>query len=231
MDVDDLWVPLLPDARQHPGFHHVEHVCVPVVVVPDVFLVELRERRHLVGGPHVGAVPVGDEGHPVRIQRGPEDGDDVVADGDHAGLVAGYQVVRQLNGVLHARHLGGVETAAEVHDGPAGPRELPGLLVGQFAGVRQSVRDISIALHVPEVLRRGDDGHPPVASQGRPPHPHQGDPVRRRVQRLEVSDGLLVRRELEVGARDVPQDGLRGRDLGMQRRRARGPGKDEGAKR
>ena len=58
VDVDNLWFPVPPRPPDDSGFSHVEHVGVAVVVVPYVFLIELVQRRDLVGRAHIGAVPV-----------------------------------------------------------------------------------------------------------------------------------------------------------------------------
>ena len=58
VDVDNLRFPVPPRPPDDSRFPHVEHVGVAVVVVPYVFLIELVQRRDLVGRAHVGAVPV-----------------------------------------------------------------------------------------------------------------------------------------------------------------------------
>ena len=100
--VDDLRLPLPPRALDHARLDHVEHVAVAVVVVPDVLLVELHERRDLVRRAQVRRVPVGDDVLAVGVDRRPEHHDHVVEDAPdpRVAVGAGHQVVGELDRVL-----------------------------------------------------------------------------------------------------------------------------------
>ena len=66
----DRGEPVVPEqVGRHPAFALGEQVHVPVVVVADVVVVEIRERARLVGCAEVLVVPVGHHDLPVGVER------------------------------------------------------------------------------------------------------------------------------------------------------------------
>ena len=94
-----------PGAGDHARLDHVQHVGVAVVVVADVLLVQLFQRSHFVGSPHIIPIPVHHDVLAVRIERRPQQDDDILENGLDLGVVGvGQEVVCQLDRVLCARH-------------------------------------------------------------------------------------------------------------------------------
>jgi hypothetical protein len=139
--------------RDHARLEHVEHVSVAIVVVPDVFLVQPRQRAHLVRRPHVLPIPVGDDVLPVRIDREVQLDDEVAPDRLILGLLARDQVIPELDRVLVIRDLGRVQAAVDVDDGLLFARQRVRLLVGDAARDRQPPRDVLIMIELREIRR------------------------------------------------------------------------------
>ena len=170
----DLGFPLTPGTPNDPGLHHVQHVGVPVVVVPHILLIQLGHGRRLVGSSHIGEVPLRHLGLAVRIQGGPEHEDDVVEDGlDFRVVAAGEEVVDQLDRVLMGCGLGGMNRPIDVNDGLSFLGQCPGLSVGKPLRMGQSIGDSPIVVHLGQVLRRREKGHVEGAALGgsAPPPP------------------------------------------------------------
>ncbi len=179
LHVDDVGLPLAPGPRDHARLHDVQHVRVAVVVVADVLLIQLVQRRHLVGRPHVLAVPVDDDVLSVGIDRRPEQEHVVVENLPDLRIGVGLrqQVVRQLDRVLGAGDLAGVQPAADVHERLALARQQVGVGRAQSFGVGELLRDVPVVVELRQILRRRDDGERPGMAGGRDPHVHELDAV------------------------------------------------------
>ena len=115
--VQDLWFPVPIDPRHRARLNHVDHVAVTVVVVADVFLVQLGRTRRLVGSSQVVPVPVDNHVLAVRVDREPEDQDDVFENRSDLGIsVPCDQVVGELDRVLCVRDFACVEPTIDVND-------------------------------------------------------------------------------------------------------------------
>ena len=228
MVVEDLGLPLARHARGHAGLDLVDHVPVAVVVVADVLLVEEGRRGDFVGRAHVGPVPLGDHRLPVGVDRRPQHEDHVVQDGTGLGVVvAGDQVVGQLDGVLGVRDLGGVEAAVDVHQGAALVGERAGLGVAEAARVREAERDFAVAVQVAQILGAGDERDVHGSPEGGAADFTEFEAVAGRVELLEVVDRFLEGGEEEVGPHTLAEYGLGGGDLGVEG----GGGEGEGRQR
>ena len=213
--VDDLRLPLPPRACDHARLDHVQHIAVAVVVVPDVLLVELVQRAHLVRGANVLPVPVGDDLLPVGIDTRPEEDHRVVKDRLRARLVGlAQQVIRELDRVLRPRDLARVESAADVDEDLPLASQRARFGAGEPGGMREPLRDLTQPRQVREILARRDDGERPVTAGRRLADLDQADAVTRLRESLEVADRLVVGRELVVRA-----DGETKHRLGRRERR------------
>ena len=147
--VEKLRLPLAHDPGDRPRLDHVDHVAVAVVVVADVLLVELRQPGDLERRSEVLLIPIGDHVLAVGVDREPEHQDHVVEDRrDLRIVIAGDQVVGELDGVLGVGHLGGVQPAVDVDERLPFLRELPRLIVGQALRMREPLGDLAVPLDV-----------------------------------------------------------------------------------
>jgi hypothetical protein len=130
LHVDDLRLPLPPRARDHARLDHVQHVRVAVVVVADVLLIQLVQRRHLVRRADILAVPVHDDVLSIGIDRRPQEQHRVVEDRFRLRLVgAREEIVGELDGVLRPGDLRRMQSAADVDEDLALRREAPGVRI------------------------------------------------------------------------------------------------------
>ena len=160
MVVEDLRLPFARHPGRHPRLDLVDHVAVAVVVVADVLLVEEGRRGDFVRRAQVGAVPLGDHRLTVGVDRRPQHEDHVVEDGGDFGVVvARYEVVGELDGVLVRRDFAGVQPAVDVDEGTAFVGERTGVGVGEAAGVGEAERDFAVPVQVAQVLGARDEGN------------------------------------------------------------------------
>ena len=153
MVVDDLGEPLVvedPAHRRRLG--HVVHEPVPVVVVPDVVVVELGRPGGLEGGLEVPAVPGRDDVESVGVHGGHEDENHLVADLPRLLRFLGGDAVGEERHHLRRRHLGGMQSGVNPDDRLAFAGQAYRLLfrnlgVGQRAGIRP------VPVQLREVLR------------------------------------------------------------------------------
>ncbi len=92
-------------------------------------------------------VPVRDQFHAVRID-GHQQQDVVVEDAQRLGVVAAEQVVGFDEEGLRIDAFGGVQAAIDPHHGLAFGGQRVRLVVGQFFGARQALRDLFVARQV-----------------------------------------------------------------------------------
>jgi hypothetical protein len=130
--VHDLRNPLaVHDAVDVRGFGERRHVEVAVVVVPRVVVVE-----HGDGHVAVLHVPVGHEIHAIRVDQHCQH-DHVVQNPHRLRVGARRHLVDQLEELLRAERLVGVQTAVDPDDRLAFARERARLVVGQPFGQRE----------------------------------------------------------------------------------------------
>jgi hypothetical protein len=123
--------------------------------VPDVLLIQPRQARELVWGADVLHVPLGHHLLPVRVDRRPQEEDHVVEDGFDVRIGrAAHEVIEELRRVLRSGDLRGVQAAVDVHECPAVTRQLACVGVGQPLGMRETPRDLAVAIDLAEVVRR-----------------------------------------------------------------------------
>ena len=90
MDINDVGFPQPPGVLERPRLDHVEHVGVPVVVVANIFLIQLRHRRDgRVGRRRVLHLPLRHHLMTVGVDGRPEHQNDVVEDRAHRRLLGG----------------------------------------------------------------------------------------------------------------------------------------------
>jgi len=191
--VEELRLPIAHDPGDDSRLDLVDHVAVAVVVVPDVFLVQLRRPRHLERSAQVGVVPLRDHVLAIRVQREPQHRDDVVENGlDFRIVVAGEKGIGEQRCVLVAGHLGRVQATVHVSDGLALDGKLPRFRVGQALGMGKPHGDLSIVIEIGQVLGRRDDGDIPVEAQASLPDFDELELVAGGVESLKVPQRLVV---------------------------------------
>jgi hypothetical protein len=219
--VHDLRVPLDELlSRDGLGLRLVVGVGVAVVVVAHVLLVEPGNVHRPLLRVGIAHVPVGDQLHPVRVDRG-EEQDDVVQDAEGLGIAARRHLVGDLEEVLCGYDLRGVEAAVDPDDRLAFGGQLAGVLVGHPLGARQLLRDLLVAVELLLVLGRGEDRHDHRPAFGRPADVHQLHARRFLGQLLPVALQLRVVRQHVVVA-GVEAEELLGRGDLRLRHDARG---------
>ena len=137
--VDDLREPEVVEVARHVArLGHVEHVPVAVVVVPDVLVVQLRQRRRLVRRPAVLVVPAHDDVQAVGVHDRDLKQDHVVADPLHLVALLRRHLPRQLRRMLRVRHFGSVQPAVDPDDRLSFARKRARLFVRHAARERQA---------------------------------------------------------------------------------------------
>ncbi|MNS72220.1 hypothetical protein D3C72_1056220 [compost metagenome] len=221
--VDDLREPLAEELAVDVGrLGHGRQVVVAVVIVADVLLVQDRDRGELaLQRVLVAHVPVGDQLHPVRVQRREQD-DGVVQDAQGLGVFRRQPFMHGGDQGLGRDGLGRVQTAVDPDHGLALGGHGAGLFLVDTLGLGQTTRDLLIAVQVGQVLRRRDDGDILGAALGRLADLDQLHPVRLAGQGLQIGFPLGVVDQVVVGP-DLMAEGLarRGDARGGRRRRNR----------
>ena len=202
-------------------------VAVAIVVVADILLVEDRNRlgADLV---RVAHVPVGDQLQPVGIGVD-EEGDVIVEEAPRLLVIAGQQVVDDLDVRLAVHHLGGVHAGVDPHGRLALAGERVGLVIGQPLGQRQLARDLLLPIEIGKIRGRRDDRHPLLA-------PFRGLADRDELHAIALAGDLVqplpdlrIVGEKVVGARRAADHLLGIGDAGARRRRElRGGGSNGG---
>ena len=131
-------------------------------------------------------------------------------------VVAGDEVVRELDGVLRVRDLGGVQPGVDVDQGAALVGQGASLGVGEAPGVGEAERDLTVPVQVAQVLGAGDERDVDGSAVRGAADFAQFEAVAGRVEALEVVDRLLEGGEMEVGADLVAEYGLGGGWLGVE---------------
>ncbi len=204
--VDDL---RKPDVIQLAGdglrFRLREHEPVAVVVVTDVAMVQLGQRRLLIRRADMRHVPVGHLRGPIRVHVRHHQQDDVVSHPANLfGLARHHPPDEQRRG-LPVGDLRRVQPEVHPDDGAAVPRQGARRRLGQHAAVPPTKGerggDAAVVIEAREVAWRGDDGQAQRAALDRPADLDQRHAIRRGVERAQVGVNRLVRRQLVVGAR------------------------------
>ena len=208
--VDDLREPLAEELAVDVGrLGHGRQVVVAVVIVADVLLVQDRDRGELaLQRVRVAHVPVGDQLHPVRVQRREQD-DGVVQDAQGLGVFRRQPFMHGGDQGLGRDGLGRVQTAVDPDHGLALGGHGAGLFFGDAFSLGEATRDLLIAVQVGQVLRRRDDGDILGAALGRLADLDQLHPVRLAGQGLQIGFPLGVVDQVVVGADRVAEGFLR----------------------
>ena len=215
--IDDLRIPL---AEQHPidilGLGHRRHEAVAVIIVPDIFLVEARQRRHFallgIGRTHI---PVGDQFHAVGIVMREQD-DAVVQHAHRFRVRLGQHPVKHLDLPLRRHRLGRVHARVDPDHRLALRRQRARLRLVHAMGAGQLLGNGAILVQLGEVRRRGDDRHPLAAPFRALADVDQLHPVALGRQLLEIGLIFAVVGEIIVGPRRLLEEALgRGRRAGL----------------
>ena len=142
--VHDLWVPGVMSSEH--GVLRLalrERVPVPVVVVPNVVVIEPGQGRSLVFRADPLVVPVRDPLRPVRVQRWNVEQNDVVQNFPDSLFVRRGQTVQQPRRGLRPAHLRRVDPVCDEYDRAPRRNELLKLLVaGHPARIREPHLDV-----------------------------------------------------------------------------------------
>ncbi len=190
---------------------HVVHIAVAIVVMTDVFLVEIRQRADLVGCTHILPIPCDHFVLTVRIERRPQHQDHVIENRVYRRIALGRnQLVAKQDGLLSTGDFGGVQAAVDVDDGLAFARQRLGLFVGETPALGQAARDVLIFVKLRQIPRRGDDGNLPIQATRGLADRNDLDAIGSRRQFVEVVARFVVVGEVEIVAGLVAQDGFGG---------------------
>ncbi|MNQ42812.1 hypothetical protein D3C85_565210 [compost metagenome] len=206
--VDDLREPLAEELAVDVGrLGHGRQVVVAVVIVADVLLVQDRDRGELaLQRVRVAHVPVGDQLHPVRVQRREQD-DGVIQNAQGLGVLGGQPFMHGGDQGLGRDGLGRVQTAVDPDHGLALGGHGAGFVFGDAFSLGEATRDLLIAVQVGQVLRRRDDGDILGAALGGLADLDQLHPVRLAGQGLQIGFPLGVVDQVIVGP-DVEPEGF-----------------------
>ena len=178
---------------------------LPVVIVPDVLLVEARQVVHRpLLGHRIPHVPVGDEVIAVRIGVH-EERDAVVEEALRLVVGAAHHLVDHLAELLRTDCFGGVEPAVDPDHRLAFFGEGTGLVVGEPVGQRETPGDFLQPRDVLPVLRRRDDCHVMRPALGGLADFNHVNPVRLPFELQPVFGDLLVVGEKVVVAEVVTE--------------------------
>ena len=212
---EPLGDPVAEQQRGHVArLDRVLHEGVPVVVVPDVVVVEPRLLRRFVFRTHPAVVPLVHQVHSVRIHRGDQDRDGVVENLVDPGIVTGGETPDDLRRRLARRHLVRVECVTLEEDHLAAGDGGVDLILGMPARILEHRVHPLVVVEPGQVLGRGDIQHEKGAAERRRAHVLDPDPVTLLADELVVLDEPVPLGEFPVGAHPVPEELLGSRDLG-----------------
>ena len=115
--------------------------------------------------------------------------------------------------MLRVGDLGRMQPAIDMNDGFLIVRQLARLGFADAAREGQSARDLLIVVELRQVLGRRNERDIPVAALRRFADLHQLDPLARCGELLEIPQRVVVRREIKIVSRLVPQHRFGRRDL------------------
>ncbi len=171
---------------------------VPVVVVPDVGVVEPRHPAPLPARPEVLPVPLDLHTVAVGVDRRDEEEDDLREAPLRLGVLGRREGVGPLHRHLRRRDLARVDAAGHEEDDLPLPDERRRLRLGEPSRVGEPARHVADPRHVREVLRGGDRCEDHLLAERRLPDRGNGHPVGRRIEGAEVRDDLAPVRERPV---------------------------------
>ncbi len=117
---DDVWVPDVMDLLDcQPRLGLGKHEPVAVIIVTRIGMVERRRLGTLVRSAERLLVVVGDQLHPVGIERGNQQQDHLVEDALDLEVVARGEIVDKLRRHLDSADLGCMDRACQQQDGAA----------------------------------------------------------------------------------------------------------------
>ncbi|GIU77772.1 MAG: hypothetical protein KatS3mg005_1010 [Bryobacteraceae bacterium] len=141
-----------------PVFRLGEEIPVAVIVMADVFLIELGRTGALERGAQGAAIPGGHEVEAIGVDRRGENENHVVEHAQGARILSRGEAVGQLDGRMRGRHLGGVDAARDQNDGLPFPGQAGGFVRRRDAGVGEAALDVQISFQVPQGFRSGNHG-------------------------------------------------------------------------
>src|SRR5271170_6544538 len=197
----ELREPVVVDHVVHVfSFDLREHEPVAVVVMANVVVIEVRHGAALVFGAEIFAVPLGDHGFAIGIERGDEENDGVVEAGKVFGILGGGEMIGPFHGHLAGADFRGVNVAGDKEDGFAVVGECVDLLWSEAAGVGKFMRDVFVPGFVGEVFWSGDYGHEHIFAEGGLAEDFYLHAWGCGGKSLEIGGDLFVVGELAVGA-------------------------------
>ena len=148
MVVKHLWIVIEHSLGDGLRLDHVIHVAVAIVVVPDVFLPKAGHRAHFISSAQIAAIPRRDLILAVGIDGEPEHQNHIVENIRRLGIGLGHQVVGELNSMLRAGDLGGMQPTVDMHDRFACPSQRAGIGVTQALHQREFLRGVLILIEL-----------------------------------------------------------------------------------
>src|SRR5262245_9983183 len=213
MTIEDDRTPFQLGASHLLRFEHVVHVAVAIVVMTDVFLIEIGQRADLVWRAEIFSIPRDDLVLTVGIQCRPQHQNDVVQNGIYFGITLGRdKLVSQLNGVLRASHFSRVKAAVQVNDGLTFAGKGSCVFVTQSAAESQTAGDLFVFIEPRKILWGRDQRDLPIQTSCGFAHRIEIDPIRTRGQFAEVPAGLVVVGKVKIVAWFVTKNRLRSGD-------------------
>ena len=88
----------------------IQHEPIAIIIVPAVFLVQLRQARQLVRRADILAVPVGDLIEPIRIDHRNLHQDNVVSNPARLLRLIRQHLVSQVRGLLYGSNFACMQT-------------------------------------------------------------------------------------------------------------------------
>ena len=167
--------------------------------MPDIFLVEARERRDFIRGADVRSVPLRNHRLPIRVEGRPEHEDYVVENSGNLRVVTTRQkIVGKLNRVLRASDFGRVHRAVDMNDRFPLPDERTGVVIREPFGMRESQGDFAIALDIAKILRRGNEHYIEGLSLGRLAHFDELELVASSIELPKIVDRVVIGGEVKI---------------------------------
>ena len=194
--------PILPgELREVLALLLREHVHVAIAVVPDIRMIEVRQRALLEGGALVLVEPVGDGDLAVRIRARHQEHDDVVQDLPGGRRVVGREAVDELEGHLRRADLGAMYAAGDEQHDLALPEDLVPLTRRRGAVLEvEPPLDLLVSIEVADRVRRADLQREKRLAAARASELAEADPVGARRRVLHVVDDGVPAGQLSVRA-------------------------------
>ena len=186
--------------------HRVGHESVAVIVVTDVWMVQIRHARRIVLGPHPPIVPVRDHDLAVGIEARDHDRNAVIENSHDLTVRARNQIVHQLRRHLAGTTLGRVQSHRLDHHGlTVGDRPLDRRF-RHSARIAQRGVDLTQLLESREIFGRRDEQNEEWGPPRRGPHVHHFHSGALLAEQVVVFDKLVPAGQLAVGPHLVAEE-------------------------